>query len=106
MPDEVTRRLRRSLLIGQSPLEATEDPFAGLCLLICLRVVSIDAQASLFVDVGVADRDQDRVSGDVHHHYIEEQETNTETGYGYHVESATTNGEGLEETVKNTSAGG
>ena len=71
-----------------------------------MGVVSIDAQASLFVDVGVAHRYEDRVSGDVHHDYIEDQETNAETGYGHHVEPTTTDGERLEETAKSTSAGG
>ena len=104
LADEVTSRLRGPSLIREGPLKAAKEPLISHGLFFRVGVVGIDAQASLFVDVGVAHCYEDRVCGDVHHDYVEDQEANAETGYGYDVESTTAYGERLEETVKSTSA--
>lgn len=68
-------------------------------------VIGVDAQAALFVDVGVADRDDDWVYADIHHHDVKELQRQPRIGDGDDVEATRANGEGLKEAVKEFNAG-
>ena len=66
----------RSGVMSHGAFEAAEEIWIVvvrrvLFLGFCLGVVSVDAKASLFVDVGVAHGYYDRVDGDIHHDDVE-----------------------------------
>ena len=69
------------------------------------RVVGVDAEGALLVDVAVAHRDDDRVHADVHHDDVEDEQADAEVGNGDDVEAAGADGEGLEEAGQGAGAG-
>lgn len=67
-------------------------------------VVGVDSEALLFVDVGVAHRDDDGVHADVHHDDVEELETDSQGWDADDVETAGSDGDGLEKPVEDSVA--
>ena len=67
-------------------------------------VISIDTKGALFVDVGIAHGNDNRINGNVHHYHVENEKSNTKIGDRNDIKAAGADGKGLKEAVKGSSA--
>lgn len=102
------RRRRGGAATGRAPkgVQHAGGHVETFCVVAVVRVVGEDAEAALFVHVGVAHGDDDGVGGYVHHDYVEELQAYAQVGDGDDVEAAGADGEGLEEAVGAFDEGG
>jgi hypothetical protein len=109
-PPKIMRQLCPQLLLHKVPLgsflaRATKSTFqpphstSHFSYCIVARVVRINAQATLFVDIGVADGDGDGEGRYVHHDYVENLQTYPHRGNGNDVKPTRADRYCLEEAI-------